>query len=739
MSGSSIKSNTTRQTFLICLGLILMTVSVYWRVRGFEFVNYDDAIYILNNSHVLSGLTGGNVLWAFKSGYASNWHPLTWLSHMLDYQFYGLKAGGHHFTNVLFHTANTLLLFGLLRRMTGKEWRSAVVAALFALHPMHVESVAWVAERKDVLSVFFGLLALWVYARYAEQSKVQSPRSKVSYGWSLFFFLLGLLSKPMLVTLPLLMLLLDYWPLQRNSKFKIQNSKLETGERSVSMGWLIVEKIPFFVLTIASSIVTFIAQRADGAVVSGGLLPVGERAAGAVVAYVRYLAKLLWPGDLVVFYPYLKQLEWWQVAGAGLLLAGITAAALGAAGRRPYLIVGWLWFLISLVPVIGLVQVGGQSMADRYSYLPSIGLFMGLVWGAADITTDWGHRSFILGGATAALLATLGWMSWIQVQYWHDSFSLWTHCLAAGSESVVVHRNYGIALDGAGKTREAIEQYEAALRLDPSTHVVDLYYGEALLKTGREREATNYFASALADNPASDQAHKDMGLALLVLGNVDGAVAELAEAVRLNASNAAAHTGLGSALSAQGKSDEALKCFNDALEIDPKFAAAYCSRGQEYLNRGSIPEAVSSLEQAVQADPKYVAAHILLGQVYSIQHEPGKAILEYRTALSLRPDLPEVMNNLAWLLATTTDARSRDGGEAVKLAEGACEQTSWQKTFMIGTLAAAYAEAGDFDKAVQTAQKACDLASARGEKELLQRNQELLAQYKNHQPYHEKN
>jgi hypothetical protein len=456
---------------LVCLGLALAVLVVFLPATRHEFVNYDDLEYVTQNGHVQAGLMWESVAWALSSTQASNWHPLTWLSHMLDCQLYGLKAGGHHLTNLLLHAVNTLLLFLVLRQMTGATWRSAFVAALFGLHPLHVESVAWVAERKDVSSTLFWMLTLWTYALYVARgegggargeggasnlrsaqhaTQITRPSSGLTqsatlhYSLALVCFALGLMAKPMLVTLPFVLLLLDYWPLGRLQR-STSNAQLPMIRR------LIYEKLPFFALALASSLVTFVVQRKGGAVSSLTTLSVGARIANAAVSYARYLGKTFWPDNLSVLYPHPGHWLVWQVAGAGLLLAGGTAGALALRRRRPYLPVGWLWYVGTLVPVIGLVQVGIQSMADRYMYVPAIGVFIMLAWGLWDLTAGWRGQRVALATGGAVALACCGAVTRSQVGYWTNSETLFRRAVQVTKKNYLAYNNLGYYLSGQGR------------------------------------------------------------------------------------------------------------------------------------------------------------------------------------------------------------------------------------------------------------------------------------------------
>ena len=439
---------------LISLFLILTIVAVFWPVKNFRFINLDDEEYVTENPQVLNGLSLNGVIWAFTTKHSSNWHPLTWLSHMLDTELYGLNPRGHHLTNLLFHLANTLLLFWVLKRMTGMLWESGLVAALFALHPLHVESVAWVAERKDVLSTFFWMLTMGAYVHYVHQA---SPRR---YLLVFFSFALGLLSKPMIVTLPLVLLLLDYWPLGR-LHWRLEEQRSQ-GKTAISRAFRLVwEKVPLLFLVAVSCSLTIWAQRRTVASLEG--LPLEIRTANALISYVKYIGKMVWPCRLAVQYPYPEKFPLWQVAGAGLFLIGVSFLVVREARRRPYLVVGWLWYLGTLVPVIGLIQVGSQAMADRYTYVPLIGLFIMTAWGIPNLLSQWRHRRIVLLVSSGLVIALLTILTRIQLQYWSDSTTLYKHTLNSTANNYQVHYNLGLALAKEGKNEEAIVHYKEAL------------------------------------------------------------------------------------------------------------------------------------------------------------------------------------------------------------------------------------------------------------------------------------
>ncbi|MBW2645343.1 MAG: tetratricopeptide repeat protein [Deltaproteobacteria bacterium] len=516
-----------RSKLIVCLLLVLATISVFWQVRNHDFVNYDDHKYVTDNRHVQAGLTWEGTTWAFTTFHASNWHPLTWLSHMLDCQIYGLNAGGHHLTNLLFHLTNTLLLFLILNRMTGALWRSAFVAAIFALHPLHVESVAWVAERKDVLSTFFWMLTMWAYIRYAER-----PGGK-TYLLVVLFFALGLMAKPMLVTLPFVLLLMDYWPLGRlrlgqSNKDRWLNIKETPAIR------LIWEKVPLFALTAVSSVVTFYAQQAGGSVAALDKLPLNARIANGLVSYVSYTGKMIWPSQLAVFYPHEDMVALWQAAGAGLLLACISILVICVARRFQSLAVGWLWYLGTLVPVIGIIQVGEQAMADRYTYVPLIGLFIMIAWGVGDLAARWHYRRIILSTFTGILLLVLMTGTWLQIRHWQNSITLFEHALDVTTNNFVAHYNLGEALEDNGRLEEAIGHFHKALQIKPNNAKAYYSIGTVYGKLGNYKKALSVLKQAIFLKPDYAEAYTNLGAVYGGMNLYSKAVWALKEAVRLN-------------------------------------------------------------------------------------------------------------------------------------------------------------------------------------------------------------
>jgi tetratricopeptide (TPR) repeat protein len=657
------------QVRLVCFALAAVTLLSYWPLIHHEFINYDDQDYITENLHVRTGLTWDNIGWAFCTGHYANWHPLTWISHMADCQLYGLNAGGHHLTNLLFHVANTLLLFLVLNRMTAAIWRSAFVAALFAWHPLHVESVAWAAERKDVLSTFFFLLTLGAYAKYV-QSKAKSPKSKVQNGetfpssiirnpsshylLALFCFILGLMSKPMVVTLPFVLLLLDYWPLRR-----VQSERETSSARSISR--LVVEKFPFFALAFCSCIITFLVQKAGGAVMSLESIPLPLRLVNALIAYLRYISHTVLPVGLAPFYPYETHWPEALVVGAALLLTVWSVLILVKARAYPYLPVGWFWFLGTLVPTIGLVQVGVQSMADRYMYIPSIGLFVVAVWGLYDFRLFLLRRSVCASpacsaedhlapkaaallsntacvGAGAAILAAYLLCACVQLGYWQNGRKLFAHTLQVSSGCYLGYAALGQTYEESGQKQLALNYYSEAVRLAP--HFVDGQYnlGTLLLEMGQTDEAIKCLNLAVTDRPSFARGHNNLGKALLAKGELDAAIDHLRKAKELNPDWPEAHYNLGTALLTGSKIDDAMTELSETLRLDPSYGGAHMNIAVALIRQNKAALALNHFAEAARLAPNNPEAHFNFGLALLDQNQPDEAVTQFAEELRLRPD-----------------------------------------------------------------------------------------------------
>ena len=681
-----------RRNLVICLLLIVATVLAYGRVVGYEFTNFDDPDYVTANQVVQDGLTVDGVVWAWTTGHSANWHPLTWLSHMLDCQLFGLNPAGHHLSSILLHAVNALLVFFVLRALTRLVWPSAFAAALFALHPLHVESVAWVAERKDVLSALFGLLALWAYVAYARGG------GRGRYLLVLALLALGLMAKPMLVTLPCVFLLLDFWPLGRLRRRRadgIDPGRALNGVAAEaprcpqrSLGFLLVEKIPLLGLSAGSSVVTFLVQRSAGAMKNPDSFSLALRCANAAVSYVRYIGKMFWPADLGLIYPHpnMPGGEPWvagQIVGAALVLALISAVTLGAVRRR-YLLVGWLWFLGTLVPVIGLVQVGGQAMADRYTYLPLLGLFIMIAFGAADLVERRPSYRVTAIAAAAAVLVACGAGTWFQAHHWRNWRSLYEHALAVAPNAVIVHynmgtklqqdgeqelakfhlrraislnpehvdarNNLGVALVAEGKIDEAIEHYRKALEVIPDHPGTHCNWGIALAGRGQSAEAAQHYLKALAAAPDFVPAHLNYGTLLFAAGKIDEAIDHYAAALRTSPKHPGALTNMGQALRKKGDLDGAIRYFRQVLAGDPLFPNAHLILAGALVDNGQSEQALDHFRQAVELDPDSVEAlHQLAMALDDLGRNQDAADL-YLETLRLKPDFHQAHANLGNLL-----------------------------------------------------------------------------------------
>lgn len=615
---------------MVLLALVLIA---FGRTLHFGFINYDDNEYVYQNPAISGGLSLHSVLWAFDHVHADNWHPLTTISHMADCQIYGLRPFGHHLTNVILHAAGVVLLYLTLRELTGAVWRSAFVAALFAIHPLRVESVAWISERKDVLSGVFFMLTLRAYARWARKPDT------IGYEKVVLYFLIGLLCKPMLVTVPCVLILLDYWPLGR------LRSASEFASRVKEKGWL-------FLLAALSCVATVGAQRY--AIQPMERVSLASRVADALMAYAIYVGKMIYPVHLTIFYPVTRN-GWppWEIAGAGVLVALVTAVALKLRAKEPALIVGWLWYLGMLVPVIGILQVGEQACADRYTYLPEIGLGIGAVWAGADWTRKWKYQRPAAAMAACMVISVLLALTWRQAGYWRDSETLWRHEIQCAAENPIEHNSLGNALLDQGRTDEATAEYREALRIDP----------------------VNLLATA------------NLGNSLLQEGETDAAIVEFRKALEINPAYTIAQVNLGAALLSEGRAGEVIAECQAVLRTAPACADAYSNMGAALLMQGRYEEARAAAEKALELEPENVLFE----------------------------------RSLALMLASIPRVSLRDGKRAVALAETANRATGGRDPRVLRALAAAYAETGDFPKAVEIARAALGIAGAGGKKALAEK------------------
>jgi Flp pilus assembly protein TadD len=737
----------------ICLFLAVIIWMVFSQTLHHGFVNFDDDEYVYNNAHVAYGLTRQGIVWAFITASSAYWHPLTWLSHMLDCQLWGLHAGGHHLTSVLLHTANAVLLFLVLWRMTNLRpgagmgvsapaypasaartetiWRSALVAALFAIHPLGVESVAWVAERKNVLSTFFWLLTMGTYAGY-----VARPGWR-RYALVLLCYALGLMSKPMLVTLPFVLLLLDYWPLQRISIAPVAEDRRLTLPFRRAAG-LALEKVPLLLLAGVSSVLTYLGQKNLNSVTSLKESPLEVRLARVPVNYTGYLRDIIWPKHLTILYPYPLTLSGMTIALCVVLLASITVLVLWTVKSKPYLAVGWFWFVGAFIPVIGLVQVGNTPVADRFTYVPQIGLYMMMAWAVGDWTISWRYRRPMLGTGALVVIAALMVCAWKQSSYWRDSESLWTHQLACDPGNVHAHGNLGNILIQEGRVDEGIAHYRKALQIQPDDAEINNNLGNALVQNGEIDDGIVHLQKALQVKPDDAEINNNFGNALLQKGEVDKAIVHYRKALQIQPDSAEIHNSLANALLQKGATDEAIAHYQKALQIEPDYADADNNLGSALFQKGSVDDAIIYYRKALQIKPDDAEACHNLGCALARKGSVDEAMRQYQNALQIKPEYPDAQIDLAWLLATASQASLRNGSKAVELAQWANRLTGGGNPTALYTLAAAYAEAGQFSDAVRNAQKAMDLAQAAGQQNLAAQIGSELKLYEAGLPYHQK-
>jgi Flp pilus assembly protein TadD len=640
------RQQIVRRAFL-SLALAIATVCAYLPVRHDGFVSFDDDQYVTDNPNIRGGLTWQSVHWAFTAGlthkdpHADYWRPLSFLSHAVDIEMFGLRPAGHHLMNVGIHAAAAVALFLVLESMTRAPWRCAFVAALFALHPLRVESVAWVTERKDVLSGLFFMLTLGAYTRY-----VRSPFSLPRYLAVLFAFALALMCKSMVVTLPFVLLLLDYWPLGRT---RWVPPVVAGANVTVPPGWLLKEKLPLLALAAASSGVSYLGQRtASGWNFTP--VPTGIRIANAVLSYAGYIGKMFWPTRLAVWYPLRPGLSAPAVTVAGIGLVGVTTAVIRQARRRPWFVTGWFWYLGMLVPVIGVFQGSGEAMADRFPYIPMVGLFIMLGWSVPARALERRNRKVITGVAAAAVLAVCAVLSRVQVGYWKDSETLFRHALDVTRDNWVAHYNLGVVLQQAGKIEEAIAHYEQALRINSDDAKAHNNLGMALAQTGKLGEAIAHYEQALRLKPDYAEAHNNLGTALAQTGKVEEAIQHYEQALRINPDFADAHTDLGNALAQTGKVEEAIAHYEQALQIIPDYAQAHCNLGMVLAQTGKVKEAIAHFEQAVRIKPDDADAHNDLGIALAQTGKIEEAIAHYEQALRIIPDFAQAHYNLGLAL-----------------------------------------------------------------------------------------
>lgn len=602
------------------------------------FVNLDDPDYVVENYHVQSALTWQSLQWPFCATLNANWHPLTWLSHMLDFQIFGLRPWGHHLTSLLLHTANTCLVFVILRRMTGSTWPGWLVAALFGLHPMHVESVAWISERKDVLSALFSLLTIWAYVLNAQSARppLRNITSKFHL-LALLFFAAALLSKPMAVTLPCVLLLLDYWPLKR----LLQHHP----------GPLLVEKLPFAALAAVLCVITVAVQRHGGALMPMADLPLSDRLQNAIVAYASYIDKLIVPAGLAVFYPYPTHWTVMTLMGAGGLLLAITAFVIIMNRRQPWLLFGWLWFLGTLVPVIGLIQVGSQAMADRYSYLPSIGFFVALIWGMSALAGKWRHRTTVLAILGATAVALSAGLTWRQADFWKNSAALFRHTLAVTKDNLLAYSNLGDYEVKQGNIDEGIRLYQTALQIQPDFAPINEQLGVALCQTGNREAGMLRIQASMLTGPGSALTHSDLGDVFAAATEYDKAISEYQKAIKVYPDYLSVYNRLGGVFEKTGRFDDAIALFEHAVQVFPAYAGTHISLGLALAYKGRVDDAMAEYREALHLDKASAQAHFGLAILLEGKGQIDDAIGQFRAGLKTEPNSPQVYNEMGVMLA----------------------------------------------------------------------------------------
>ena len=690
------------QNFTVCVVLVLLVVAVFGQTVGFGFVNYDDDMNVYANPVVENGLSLKGIGWAFAHPQVASWIPLTTLSHMLDCQFFGVNAGENHLVNVLLHAAAVALLFLVLRYMTGALWRSAFVAAIFAIHPLRAESVAWVSERKDVLSAFFFMLTLWTYVRY-----VRRPWRGRYAGMTLLYGL-GLLSKNTLVTLPFVLLLLDWWPLNRMQPAAGVGM---TGSRNLGASFwgLVKEKIPLFLLSAGSSVATALIT---GNIPAPHQLPAWVRVENALITYVTYLRQMVFPAGLASPYPYPPNgASSWQAALACVLLAAILTGVFMCRKKRPFLLMGWLWYLGMLVPMIGIMQISYYAHADRYTYLPEIGLAIAGTWAVAEWGAGWKFRRAFLGGLMVVIIGALMFCAYAQTSYWKDSETLWKRALACTSGNNLASYNMANALHDLGHLDESIAYYQKTLEINPNDFQAECNLGNVLMEQGHTDQAIACFQKVLAIQPNYAQANCNLGNALLQRGQTDQAIACFQRAVAIQPDYAKARYDLGNVLFDLGRLDEAVGHYQKALETEPDSIEARFNLGNALLNLGRLDEAAAHYKKILEIKPGYVGARNNLGAALMQAGRTKEAMDEYRKALETQPNNGDALNNLAWALATCAQSSLRDGTSAVTLAQKAVQLSGGENPLLLRTLAAAYAETGRYAGAAATARDALQLAA----------------------------
>jgi tetratricopeptide (TPR) repeat protein len=712
---------------VVCL-LCAATAAIYLQVRHHDFIDYDDPIYIVENPSLAGGISLASLSRSFREPYETNWIPLTWISLQVDHALFGLDPAGYHLVNVALHALSAVLLYLVLARMTGSPWPSAFVAAVFAVHPLHVESVAWAAERKDTLSGVFWMLTLAAYGSYTAK-----PRSRARYLLVAGCFSLGLLAKPMLVSLPFVLLLLDYWPLGR---FRREDSR--SGPDAARLRRALLEKLPLLAIAAAVGAVTVAVQRGAGAMSDEDMLPLPLRLMNALDSTVIYVFDSVWPHGLAFFYPHpMSASSPWIAGASALALAGATLLCARFAASRPYLLVGWLWYLVTLLPVIGLVQVGMQARADRYLYLPQIGLTIALAWAARDTLAHSRAGRFVLAVAGTGALAALSLCAWRQVAYWRDTTALYSHAIDVTEDNFLAHHGLAAELLAAGHPKEAERHFARAVEIKPRWPEAHIGLGDALLEQGRVEEAIESYRRALLVGPRNAQGYAHLGRALVESGKLARGIYYYRRALELRGDQPEPeiHAHLAAALAKRNNLAQAEEHFELAIAQRPGFGEAHASLGLLLMNEGRYADARRQLERALDLMDETPEIHAGLATTAEHLGDSRAAIQHYRAALRLRPGWTQPANNLAWLLATHPDPELRDPEDAIRIAEPLRDDTGERDPAVLDTLAAAYAAAGRFDAARRTAEAAIRLARDRGADDLSGEIERRLALYRRGRPF----
>ncbi len=629
---------------LICLILIIAILATYWQVRSHDFISFDDDIYITNNSYVQDGLTAQSISWAFITDHAGYWIPLTWLSHMLDCHFFGMNSGSHHMVNVFYHLLNVLLLFLIFKRLTGTFWRPCFVAAVFAFHPIHIESVAWAAERKDVLSTFFWMMTIWSYISFVKQQNI------IRYFIVLLFFVLGIMAKPMVVTLPFVLVLLDFWPLERFHADTI----IEDGsnKKNILILQSVIEKIPLFIFSLASSVITINLQHKAGAVTSLNSLSLNERIANAVLSYSKYLGKLFWPIDLAILYPYPSDLNWVAVIGAGILIILITAVAVKLGKRKPYLIVGWLWYMGTLVPVIGIAQSGLQAMADRFAYIPFIGIYIMIAWSIPEIFERLHIKKRLYLIFSILFLLPIMIITPKQLKYWRSSIPLYEHTLRVTQNNYVIHTNLGVVLENHGRVDEAISHYKKSLEINPVDPNTNVNLGTAFFSQGKMNRAIDHYQKAIQIDSESALAHNNLGLVLICTGNIETAIEHFQEAVKYKSNFPDAHNNLIIARDILNKIKSAKEKMDKALDINPKDLSRSSTMNHIDKVKKELNEALMLYHKAMLTQTTRSCVNVSNWAIINnVWGKYEKALPLFKEIIALYPENAVVHYNIACIYA----------------------------------------------------------------------------------------